>query len=554
MAGFGMSYQEFKKTGNKIGLYLQPLTDIHLHSNFNYDLSVPGDIRYVYIFSAIALFMLLIATINFMNLSTASGFKRCKEVGVRKVLGADKQNLMRQFMLEGVLLTYISLGIALGIVLLALPLFNQISGKEIDIQKLEISKIIPILLGFGLIVGLFSSSYPALYLSSFNPLRVLKGKISRSTKGFNLRSGLVVFQFIISVGLIFGTVVVVQQLDYMRHIKLGYNKDNVLIIPSWPLGKNEKTYYNLLMQDSRIKHVSHSSYLPAGESNNNNFFIYPDGNTDQWVKTIRYDVDEEYIPVMGMQLKEGRNFAKTFGNDSLSVIINETAAKDLGWNNHSLGKILTNKDNKSYRVIGVVKDFHFRSLHEQISPLVMVLSDQAGSLILKTQTTDMEKLIQKLASLYRSFPTDIPFSYSFLDERYAQTYQAEVKTGKLLSIFAGLTIFVACLGLFGLAIFTANQRKKEIGIRKVVGATVPDITRMLSTEFVKLVLIAFVISSPLAWWMMHKWLENFAYRIEMQWWMFVLAGALAVFIALITVSSQAIRAALTKPVDSLRDE
>jgi len=404
--------------------------------------------------------MLLIATINFMNLSTASGFKRCKEVGVRKVLGADKQNLMRQFMLEGVLLTYISLGIALGIVLLALPLFNQISGKEIDIQKLEISKIIPILLGFGLIVGLFSSSYPALYLSSFNPLRVLKGKISRSTKGFNLRSGLVVFQFIISVGLIFGTVVVVQQLDYMRHIKLGYNKDNVLIIPSWPLGKNEKTYYNLLMQDSRIKHVSHSSYLPAGESNNNNFFIYPDGNTDQWVKTIRYDVDEEYIPVMGMQLKEGRNFAKTFGNDSLSVIINETAAKDLGWNNHSLGKILTNKDNKSYRVIGVVKDFHFRSLHEQISPLVMVLSDQAGSLILKTQTTDMEKLIQKLASLYRSFPTDIPFSYSFLDERYAQTYQAEVKTGKLLSIFAGLTIFVAFLGFIWLGYFYRQSTQK----------------------------------------------------------------------------------------------
>ncbi|WON95446.1 ABC transporter permease [Sphingobacterium sp. UGAL515B_05] len=554
MAGFGMSYQEYKKTGNQIGLYLQPLTDIHLHSNFNYDLSAPGDIRYVYIFSAIALFMLLIATINFMNLSTASGFRRCKEVGVRKVLGADKQNLMRQFMLEGVLLTYISLGIALGIVLLALPLFNQISGKEIEIQKLDAFKIIPFLLTFGLVVGLFSSSYPALYLSSFNPLRVLKGKISRSTKGLNLRSGLVVFQFIISVGLIFGTVVVVQQLDYMRHIKLGYNKDNVLIIPSWPLGKNEKTYYNLLMQDSRIKHVSHSSYLPAGESNNNNFFIYPDGNTDQWVKTIRYDIDEEYIPVMGMQLKEGRNFTKTFGNDSLSVIINETAAKDLGWNDHSLGKILTNKDNKSYRVIGVVKDFHFRSLHEQISPLVMVLSDQAGSLILKTQTADMEKLIQKLASLYRSFPTDIPFSYSFLDDRYAQTYQAEVKTGKLLSIFAGLTIFVACLGLFGLAIFTANQRRKEIGIRKVVGATVPDITRMLSTEFVKLVLIAIIISSPLAWWMMHKWLENFAYRIEMQWWMFVLAGALAVFIALITVSSQAIRAALTKPVDSLRDE
>ena len=554
MSGFGMSYSDYKKSGNKIGLYLQRLTDIHLHSNFNYDLSPPGDLRYVYIFSVIALFMLLVATFNFMNLSTASGFTRCKEVGVRKVLGAAKQNVMRQFMLEGILLTYIALIIAVAIVLLALPLFTQLSGKEITFQKLDLVKIIPFLLAFGLVVGLFSSSYPALYLSSFNPLRVLKGKISRSKTGVNLRSGLVIFQFTISVGLIFGTVVVVKQLDYMRHIKLGYDKENVLIIPSWPLGKNEKTYQTLLSQDSRIRHISRSSYLPAGESNNNNFFIYPEGNSDQWIKTIRYEVDEEYIPTMGIELKEGRNFEKAFGNDSLSVIINESAAKDLGWEDHSLGKILTNKDNKSYRVVGVVKDFHFRSLHEQISPLVMVLSDQAGSLILKTQTNDMEKLVQKLASLYRSFQTDIPFSYSFLDDRYAQTYQAEVKTGKLLSIFAGLTIFVAGLGLFGLAIFTANQRKKEIGIRKVIGATVPEITRMLSTEFIKLVLVSIIISSPIAWWIMYKWLENFAYRIEIQWWMFALAGLVAIFIALTTVSTQAVRAALTKPVDSLRDE
>lgn len=554
MASFGMSYQDYKKSGNAIGLYLQPLTDIHLHTDFAYDLSPPGDIRYVYIFSVVALFMLLIATINFTNLSTASAFKRYKEVGVRKVLGAARQNLIRQFIIEGVLLTYIALVLAVGIVLIALPLFNQLSGKEIDIQQLQAFKIIPFLLLFGLAVGLLSSSYPALYLSSFNPLKVLKGKISHSTKGFNLRSGLVVFQFIISIGLIFGTVVVVKQLDYMRHIKLGYDKDNVLIIPSWPLGKNEKTYYELLSQDTRIKNISHSSYLPAGESNNNNFFIYPEENPAQWVKTIRYDVDEAYIPTMGMDVKEGRNFSKTFGNDSLSAIINETAAKDLGWKDNAIGKTLTNKDNKSYRVIGVVKDFHFRSLHERISPLIMVLSDQAGSLILKIQSTDMEKLVQKLAALYRSYPTDVPFSYSFLDDRYAQTYLAEVKTSKLLSIFAGLTIFVACLGLFGLAIFTANQRRKEIGIRKVVGATVPDITGMLSKDFIKLVLIALIISCPIAWWVMYKWLENFAYRIEIQWWMIGLAGLMAVLTALITVSSQAIRAALAKPVDSLRDE
>jgi putative ABC transport system permease protein len=554
MAGFGMSYEDYKKSGNTIGLYLQPLTDIHLHSNFGYDLSPSGDIRYIYIFSAIALFMLLIATINFMNLSTASGFQRSREVGVRKVLGADKQSLIRQFLSEGILLTYLALFLAVGIVLLALPLFNQLSGKSIAIHQLNFAKIIPLLLAFGLLVGLFSSTYSALYLAAFNPLTVLKGRLLRSTKRFNLRSSLVVFQFIISVGLIFCTVVVVRQLDYMRNIKLGYEKENVIVIQSWPLGENEKTYVKQLSEDSRIKHISRSSYLPAGETNNNNFFVYPDGNTEKWVKTLRYDVDEEYIAAMGMQLHEGRNFSKAFGNDTLSIIVNETAAKDLGWKGKSLGRTLTNKDNKTYRVVGVVKDFHFKSLHEPISPLVMVLGDQAGSLIVKTETKDTEALIQKLKAEYDAFPSDIPFNYSFLDERYAQTYQAEVKTGKLLSIFAGLTIFVACLGLFGLAIFTANQRRKEIGIHKVIGASVPGITGMLSAEFIKLVLIAIVISSPIAWWAMYKWLENFAYRIEIQWWMFAVAGLLAILIALLTVSSQAIKAALANPVDSLREE
>lgn len=554
MSGFGMSYQDYQKSGNQIGLYLQPLTDIHLHSNFINDLSSPGDLRYIYIFSVVAVFILLIATINFMNLSTASGFKRSKEVGVRKMLGADKMGIRGQFMIEGILLTFMALLLAIVLVVLAFPLFNQISGKEIEIRNLDFTKTIPLLLVFGICVGLISSSYPALYLSAYNPLSVLKGKINQKGNGLNLRSGLVVFQFMTSVCLIFGTIVVMKQLNYMRNIKLGYNKENVLIIPTWSLGNNERTFANLLSEDSRIKNVSFSSYIPAGISGNNNYFIYPEGNPNQFVKSIRYDIDEQYIPTMGMEIKEGRNFSKEFGNDSLSVIINEAAAKELGWEEGGVGKTITNNENKSLQVVGVIKDFHFRSLHEPITPLVMVLSGQTGTLILRTQNSGTEKLLQKIKSIYQSFSSDMPFSYSFLDERYAQTYQAEEKTGKLMSIFAGLTIFVACLGLFGLAIFTANQRRKEIGIRKVVGASTAGITRMLSINFIKLVLIAFVLASPLAWLMMNNWLQNFSYRIEIQFWMVALAGSIAVVIAVLTVSTQAIRAAQTKPVDSLRDE
>lgn len=554
MAGFGMSYEDYKKTGNKIGLYLQPLTDIHLHSDFVYDLSPSGNISYLYIFGVIGLFMLLIATINFMNLSTASGSKRFKEIGVRKVLGAGKQKLLIQFFTEGILITYIALLLAVVIVLLSLPVFNHFSGKSLEIQQLSPFTTIPMLIGFGLLIGLFSSSYPALYLSSFNPIMILRNRFNVSTKGLGLRSGLVVFQFIVSVGLIFCTVVVSRQLDFMRHIKLGYDKENVIIVQSWPLGSNEKAFADRLAQDSRILHISHSSYLPAGATYNNNFFIYPKESPNQWVKTLRYDVDDQYIPTMGMKLKEGRNFSKTYGNDSLSVVINETAAKNLGWNDNIIGRTLTDKDNQVLQVIGVVEDFHFKPLHETIAPLVMVLSDQAGNLIIKTKATNMEKLLTTVKQQYNAFPSDLPFDYSFLDERYNQTYQSELKTGQLLTIFATLTIFVACLGLLGLAIFTAHQRKKEIGIRKVIGAKVSDIARMLSFEFIRLVFIAIIIASPIAWWMMHMWLQDFAYRIQVQWWMFAVAGLLAIIIALFTVSTQAIRAAIANPVNSLKDE
>lgn len=551
---FGMSYAEFQKSGNNIGLFLQPLTDIHLHSDFAYDLSAPGDIRYVYIFGSIAVFMLLIASINFMNLSTAGASKRAREVGVRKVLGSGRQALAWQFLIESILLVFISLFLALALLVLALPLFNQLSEKTIYLDRFSHSWLIPIILLFGLIIGVLAGSYPAFFLSAFKPIAVLKGHLLANKKGLNLRSGLVVFQFFISITLIFSTMVVYQQLSFMRNKKLGYDKDQVLVIQSWPLGKNEELFRQQLVEDPRIANVSNSPYVPAGASANNNFFVHSEENPSEWIKTLRYDVDEQYIPTLGIELVAGRNFSSTYGTDSLSAIINETAAHILGWKDEVIGHTLVNKDNKVLRIVGVVKDFHFKSLHERISPLVMVMQPNTGNLLLKAKTKEVDQLLRSIESRYKALQPTLPFTYSFLDERINNTYATEMKTGYLLGLFAGLTIFVACLGLFGLAMFTTDQRIKEIGIRKVLGATVPGIVQLLSKDFVKLVLFALFIASPAAWWLMNRWLDDFAYRISIQWWMFGLAGFAAVLIALLTVSFQAVKAAIANPVDSLRDE
>lgn len=553
-AAFGMTYTEHRKAGNNIGLHLQRLTDIHLHSDFTNDLSTPGDVRYVYIFGAIALFMLLIASINFMNLATASASRRAKEVGVRKVLGSGRKALTIQFLLESLLLTFIALLLALGLVYSALPLFNHLSDKALTLDLVGHWWITPSLLLAGLAVGLLAGSYPAFFLSAFRPVAVLKGKLTPDNKGLGLRSGLVVFQFLISIGLIICTTVVYKQLDYIQHKKLGYDKNQVLVMQTWPLDKNEELFRQQLLQDSRVLDVTNSPYVPAGATYNNNFFVHPVDAPAEWTKTLRYDVDEHYIPTLGIELSAGRNFSADYGMDSLSAVINETAAATFGWTGDALGKIVVDSDNRHLRVVGVVKDFHFRSLHERISPLVMVLNKNFGNLIVKVKAGDITGLLETVEKQYNALHPALPFSYSFLDERINNTYLAERKTGTILGVFAGLTIFVACLGLFGLATFTAYQRTKEIGIRKVLGASVANITRLLITDFMKLIGIAVVIASPIAWWTMNKWLEDFAYRIQIQWWLFALAGSVAVTIALLTVGWQAIKAAVANPVDSLRDE
>lgn len=554
-----MTLAEFREKGNNISFHLQPLTDIHLYSDFPNDLSPAGDIRYVYIFGAIALFMLIIACINFMNLSTAGASRRVREVGIRKVLGSVKMELVKQFLLESILITSIALIVAIGFIQMALPVFNRLAGQNLVFRFADHPLLIPGLILFVLLIGILAGSYPAFYLSSFKPVSVLKGKFTSGKKSIGLRSGLVVFQFFISIVLIVSTTVVYKQLSYIQKKKLGYNKDQVLVLQNtWMLGKNQQVFHEQLRSDARVASISGSGYLPAGPSDNNNFFVYSGENPNQMIKTLRYDVDEMYIPTLGIQMLTGRNFSSEFASDSSGAILNETAARVLGWGETAPGHSISTNNNKGekieYRIIGIVKDFHFRSLHEQISPLVMVLAPDAGNMIVKLKTTDIAGLLTDIKKQWSAFGAEEPLDYSFLDDRFNATYSTEKKIGFILGIFSSLTIFVACMGLFGLAMFTAEQRRKEIGIRKVLGASVTGIASLVSKDFLKLVSLAFIMASPVAWFIMNKWLQDFAYRTNISWIVFVLTALIAISIALFTISFQAIKAAVANPVKSLRTE
>jgi len=554
----GISLSQFRTKGNELGFALQPLTSIHLHSHSNHELDAGGNAMYVYIFGAIAIFMLLISCINFINLSTASASKRAKEVGVRKVIGSGKIQLVKQFLTESALLVFIALLISCALIQLALPVFNNISGKNLSFG-FDI-KIIASFITLGLLVSIVAGLYPAFFLSSFKPIAALKGRFAGNNKSFGLRSSLVVFQFFISVGLIISTIVVWQQMKYIQNKNLGYDKEQLLTIPnSYALGKNEHIYKEELLRDPRVLDATVSSYKPAGPSNGGNALAYPGGHDNQIMKTVEYHVDEQYIPTLGMHMATGRNFSKEFATDSLGMIINETVAKAFGWGiTNAVGKTIIRQNSDRgkdvpFHVIGVVNDFNFQSLHEPITPLLMTLEPDWG-LIFKVKTADIQGLLSTMKTRWDKFNTGEPFTYTFMDDLYNKTYSAEQKTGTILSIFAVLTILVACLGLFGLATYTAERRTKEIGIRKVLGASVIQVSRMLSKEFVKLVFIACLIAFPLSYWAMNKWLQSFAYRINISWWIFLIAGAVAILIALFTVSFQAIKAAVANPVKSLRTE
>ena len=552
----GISYAEFNQE-NSLGLYLQPLTDIHLNPEFSKasTLEEGGDIKYVYIFSAVAVFMLLIACINFMNLSTAAASKRAKEVGIRKVLGSNKKQLIKQFLMESTIATFIAVGIASVLVATSLPTFNNLSGKQLHLEQLLDPSSLIILLVGTLVISLLAGVYPAFFLSSFKPISALKSKFLGFGKSKGVRSGLVVFQFVISAGLILSTLVVNQQMEYIQNKNLGYEKDQILVLrESYLLGNNNETLKNELLRNPKVAGVTQSPFVPAGKSDRSIFGIYKDGKFKR--RSSLYNVDESYLSVMGMQLVGGRNFSEEFGSEKGKTIINESAAKAFGLGENPIGKTFeraADPENEELTVIGVVKDFHHESLHKAIEPLIMVYGSYGG-LIIKSKTSDMAGLIADSETIWNNFNTKEIFSYQLLDESYRHTYVAEQKMGTLLNIFALLTILVACLGLFGLVTFTAEQRFKEIGIRKVLGSSVSEIVAMLSKDFLRLVFISFFIAFPLGYYLMNKWLEGFAYRIEIQWWLFGLAALVTLLIAFGTIGWKSFRAATMNPINALKDE
>ena len=556
-----ISPKQFREKGDDFGVFLQPITDIHLYSPFGWaELRPGGDIRYVYVLTAIAAFMLLIACVNFMNLSTATAVRRSREIGVRKVLGSVKGQLQQQFLIESVLLAIAALLVGLLVVGLVLPFFNQLTDKTLNISLLTNAFVAAGLVAGTVLVGLLAGSYPAFYLSSFKPVAVLKGRITAGRGNLNVRSGLVVFQFFITIAMIIATVTADRQLRYMQSQKVGFNREQVLVVhDTHMLRNNEAVFRDKIIQSPEVIMGSISGQVPVGNSVMDNTTVMSKENPDQGVMSRFYFVDHEYIPTLGMRIVQGRNFSKSFPTDASTVILNETAVRALGWQRNPIGRELIGHTDDNgvktyYRVIGVVSDFHFESLRQKIGPLVMFLGGNSGNILVKTRTDKLPQFLASLKQQWESYSPAAPFSYSFLDDRFEQVYVSEQKIEQVLTLFSSLTILIACLGLFGLATYTAEQRTKEIGVRKVLGASVASVVALLSKDFLKLILIALVLASPIAWWGMNQWLEEFAYKVTIDWWIFALAGLLAVGIALLTVSFQSIKTALMNPVKSLRSE
>jgi putative ABC transport system permease protein len=556
-----LSMGQLERGGNYFRLNLTPLKDIHLHSNRVAELSNNGNIQYVYIFSAIALFILLIACVNFMNLSTARSSNRAREVGVRKVLGSPRKYLIAQFLSESILVTLVATIIAVVTAWALLPLFNQMSGKELMFTSDTFIWLAPALILLVVVIGCLAGSYPALFLSAFQPFDVLKGKLSAGFKGGWLRSFLVVFQFSISIFLIIGTLVIYNQLKYIQHKDLGYKRDQVLIVHNvYTIGKQTKVFKQELEKLPDVVSATLTGYLPTeGNTNSTTFFQDHTMDSKKALSTQVWSVDEAYIPTLGMKMVSGRNFSKDMSTDSSAVIINETAAKKLAIA-EPLNKMLYyptdsyGKKIKPVHIIGVVKDFNFNSLRENITPVILIYNDDWGALGIKVKTANIPALIDQIKDKWTTFAPSQQFNYSFMDADFDAAYRTEQRMGTIFITFTSLAIVIACLGLFGLAAYAAEQRVKEIGIRKVLGANVSKIVAMLSIDFIKLVLISIAIASPMAWWAMQKWLQDFAYRQNIQWWVFVAAGFGAIIIAFVTISFQSIKAALSNPVNSLRSE
>jgi putative ABC transport system permease protein len=541
---------------------LQKLTDIHLLSHMDDEAEPNGDIKRVYVFSAIALFILLIACINYMNLATARSVLRAREIGIRKVTGATKGELIAQFLTESVLITLIALLIAFVLTAICFPLMNRLSGLDLTVDSLlKWNILLPVII-IPVLVGLLSGLYPALFMSSFQPIKTLKGFLKVGSGNVSFRQVLVVLQFSISIILIISTAIVFQQLHFMQKTNLGYDRQHIVTIDyNNSLVPNYQSFRQQLLQHPGIEAAGRSSRTPTGRLlDSQGSGIIKDDSIAPSNADLKYVMaDDQFIPAYKIKVVAGRNFSKEFGTDTSAYILNETAAKTLGFQNPAdiVGKSMSYGGNMG-RVIGIMGDFHFESMHQKIVPLVLFTDRSTGNsfsdISIRISGKNIPAAISHIQSTYKKFLPEVPFQYSFLDEKFQRLYESELKQGSIFAVFSGIAIFIACLGLFGLSAFAITQRFKEIGVRKVLGASVNSIVQLLSKDFLKLVAVAAVIAFPVAWYAMHTWLQDFAYRVTIAWWIFLLAGIIAAFIAIITISTQAIKAALSNPVKSLRSE
>lgn len=552
-----MTFEQFEAAGNSFNYFLQPLADIHLRSEGYGGFEPEADITYVYIFSAIAAFILIIACINFMNLSTARSANRAKEVGIRKVLGSIRGQLIMQFISESVMITFISGIIGLAVAIVVLPFFNDFADRQMTLGFLE---CLPYVIGGSLAVGFLAGIYPAFFLSAFAPVKVLKGNLSMGMKSGGLRKALVTFQFFISILLIIGTFSILNQLNYIQNKKLGFEKDRVLLVHNtYLLGDNFEAYKNSILNNASVDNVSASWFLPT-YSNRSSTVFFPDAIVDQDRGQVsqNWRVDENYADVFGLNLKDGRFFNKDIPTDTMAMVINEKAAQIYGIENLENAVIGDFNDDGSaldrYKVIGIIEDFHFESLRTEIGPMVIRLGTQRGYLGLKLNSSNYQQVIDEARIAWDEMASDQPFEYSFLDDRFGNMYEAENQLGDIFSIFAALAIIIACLGLFGLAAFTAQQKTKEVGIRKVLGASLSQLIYLMSREVSILIMISFVVATAVGWYGVDLWLQSFAYRPPISISAFILAGVSALLIALATMSYQSIKVATGNPVKALRNE
>ena len=531
----------------------QPVENIYLNPEKAADEVKHGDLRYIYMFGGVAVFILLLACINFINLSTAKSANRAKEVGLRKVVGSFRSYLVRQFLTESLVYSFVSFALAIFLVVLAMPFFNSLAAKQLSVPWSE-WWLLPSLIIGALVVGVIAGIYPAFYLSAFKPVDVLKGSVSRGSKSSGLRSAMVVFQFTTSIILIIGTFVIYKQMNFILHTKIGFEKDQVIMIHGAnTLSNQQEAFKNKLRELADVENATSNNYLPVAGTNRDNNGYWKEGRSkiDKPVYGQHWSVDKYYMSTLGMKLLEGRNFDDKLKSDTAAIIINQRMVKEMGFKN-PIGERMGNW--RMYTVIGVVEDFNFDDMRQEIRPLCFTL-DKGGNIVsVKVKSKNMANVLQAINNVWNKFMPHQPFRYTFMDDNYARMYEDVERMGKIFASFATLAIMVACLGLFALSAFMVEQRSKEISIRLVMGASVKNIFRLLTQNFVQLVMISFVIAAPISWYMMTRWLEDYKYKITLSWDVFAVAGIISVAIAVFTISYQSISAALANPANRLRSE